>query len=169
MIVAARGASLHIYVDFYCISSCSILMYKTNSFGAWLWWMWCTRQIGCYMYWAACDMCLCIFMWHVDTIWALNIVLICAKNCIFSILNCSVEQSVAVNVWSVGWSDGECVVTDYLSLKSGNRLSIAVNIHCNRLSVAKSTIWRKRFLATGLTASAQFCHCNFLASVRLSL
>ena len=118
------------------------MVYKTNSFGASLWWMWCTRQIGCYMYWAACDMCLCIFVWHVDTIWALNIVLICAKNCIFSILNCSVEQSVAVNVWSVGWSDGECVVTDYLSLKSGNRLSVAVNIHCNRLSVAKSIIWR---------------------------
>ena len=142
MIVAARGASLHIYVDFYCISSCSILIYKTNSFGAWLWWMWCTRQIGCYMYWAACDMCLCIFMWYVDTIWTLNIVLICAKNCIFFYIKLfcwTVCRCKCMECWMIWqWT-------------CGNRLSVAkewLHAICRCKYSLQQTICRKKYHLT---------------------
>ena len=74
-----------------------------------------------------------------------------------------------INTLTIGWSVGTCLVVEHLSLKSSNDLFIAINIQGNGLSVAKSTVCRERFLATGLTASAEVFRYNFLLSYRPSL
>ena len=60
----------------------------------------------------------------------------------FVYLYCPVEPSVAINTWAIGWSVGICLVTEHLSLKTSNGLSVAINIQGSKLSVAKSTVWR---------------------------
>ena len=60
----------------------------------------------------------------------------------FVYLYCHVEPSVAINTWAIGWSVGICLVTEHLSLKTSNGLSVAINIRGNGLSVAKSIVCR---------------------------
>jgi hypothetical protein len=69
----------------------------------------------------------------------------------------------------IGWSDAICLVKEYLTLKITDGLSDAKNIHGDRLSDAKSMVWRYMFLASGLTASAENWRYMFLASDRLTL
>ena len=46
----------------------------------------------------------------------------------FLYLYCPVELTVAINTWAIGWSVGICLVIEHLSLKTSNRLSVAINI-----------------------------------------
>lgn len=109
--------------------------------------------------------CLCfyIFMWWTLS---LNMGFVIA---FFLYLNCTVEQSDAISTWIVGWSVGIWFLIGYLSLKLTNRLSVAIDFQCNRLSVAKCNVWRYRVLPAGLTPAAEVCRYKYLASDRLSL
>jgi hypothetical protein len=81
----------------------------------------------------------------VDTILGLNLGMICAT-CFLIVfiflvyLYCPIEQSVAINTWTIGWSVGICFVTEHLSLKNSNGLSVAINIEGNRPSVSKGIV-----------------------------
>lgn len=127
-----------------------------------------TRYVSLYIYiymYLTSMWCLCfyIFMWWTLS---LNMGFVIA---FFLYLNCTVEQSDAISTWIVGWSVGIWFLIGYLSLKLTNRLSVAIDFQCNRLSVAKCNVWRYRVLPAGLTPAAEVCRYKYLASDRLSL
>jgi hypothetical protein len=70
----------------------------------------------------------------------------------FSYLNCLIEQSDAINTLIIGWSDAICFAKECLTLNIINELSDAKNFHSNKLSDAKSLVWRYMFLASAFTA-----------------
>jgi hypothetical protein len=108
------------------------------------WFKRCARQ-DCmlYMYWPSCDVCVYLYVMDLNLEYGYNMCYMFSHCiyffCIFILSSWTICRYKYIDYWMVCQY---CLVTEHLSLKISNGLSVAICIQGNRMPVGKSTICR---------------------------